>query len=63
MQVELKDIQFLAARKIAYCVLISQGWKGRESDILPIDADDYEREELIKQFGYVTVTKPDGTRE
>lgn len=54
---------FLAARRVGYCVLLSVGWKGREEDIMHLKIDDEEREDLIKEFGYVKVTKPGGTEQ
>ena len=49
-------MQLFAARKVAYCVLASQGWKGKESDIIHLDMDDKLRAEEIEKFGFIKVT-------
>jgi hypothetical protein len=50
------EMQLFAARKVAYCVLASQGWKGKESDIIHLDMDDRLRAEEIEKFGFIKVT-------
>ena len=57
------EIQFLAARRIMWSVFTGAGGKIREEQIWPLEADKRERERLIKQFGFATVTENSGVQQ
>lgn len=60
---ERTEMQLFAARRVAYCVLTSQGWKGRESEIMELEVDERNRKKEIEKYGYATVTQLGGTGE
>lgn len=58
---EKTQLMFFAARRIAWISVLPHIEKGiTESEIWPLEIDEDEREELIKEFGFVKITRPDG---